>query len=84
MKIISSIIIGIGLVITLISSLVIFYATHTGVSGVTNSAERGIGDIAWGLSTAYYASFINLFGCAILVLGVLLALVAMFTGRKKQ
>jgi hypothetical protein len=84
MKIISTILIVIGFLISGISSLIIFYATFTGVNGIRNSETAGISGIAWGLSTAYLASFVNLFGFAILGIGVLLLVISMFTGRKQQ
>lgn len=85
MKIVSLILLILGFVICGVCGLVIFYATYTGISGFQNeSGSAGIADVTWGLSTAYLASFGNLLGFGILGLGILLAAVGMFTGRKQQ
>lgn len=84
MKIISTILIVIGFAISGICSLGIFYATYTGVSGIKTGETSGIASVAWGLSTAYLLSFANLFGFAILGIGVLLLVIGLFSGRKQQ
>jgi len=36
------------------------------------------------LSTSRILSFVDLFGCAIIFLGIVLNIISMFTGRKQQ
>ena len=78
MQSMSKLLIGIGFVITAASSLVIFYATRFGVSGIQTSEATGIADIIWSISTNYRASYVNLFGLAILAFGI----VSSFFGKK--
>ena len=75
MKVISKILIAIGLFITVISNLATYYGLHTAVQGVKNSADEGIGAVARGMDSAYFWSFISLFGCLILVVDVVLAFI---------
>ena len=84
MKILSTILIVIGFLISGVCSLMIFYATHVAISATQNSETSGIGDVVWGLSSAYLFSLINLAGFAILGVGVLLLIIGLFTGRKQQ
>jgi uncharacterized membrane protein len=84
MKIISLILIILGFVISGICSLVIFYAGFTAMSGIQNGATSGIADVAWAMSTTYLVSFVNLLGFAILALGILLAVIGLFTERKQK
>jgi TRAP-type mannitol/chloroaromatic compound transport system permease small subunit len=84
MKTISLILIILGFIISGICGLIIFYASFTAMSAVGTGASSAIGEVAWAMSTTYLVSFVNLFGFAILGLGVLLAVIGMFTGRKQQ
>lgn len=84
MKIVSVLLTVIGLLITGFSSLGIFYSIFTAVNAGKNSGAEGIGIVIWGLNTAYKLGFVNLFGLAILFFGVILLIVAMFTGKKQQ
>jgi hypothetical protein len=73
MKAISWILIGIGFFITALSNLATFYGLRAAVNGMENSAENGIGIVAWGMSFSYTSSFIGLFGCFILFTGMIFA-----------
>jgi hypothetical protein len=84
MKILSLILIILGFVISGVCSLVIFYASFTAMSAVGTGASSAIGEVAWAMSTTYLVSFVNLLGFAILGLGILLAVIKMFTGGKQQ
>jgi hypothetical protein len=83
MKILSLILIILGFAISGVCSLIIFYAAFTAMSAVGTGDARALGEIGWAMSTTYLVSFVNLLGFAILGLGVLLAVIGMFTGRKQ-
>ena len=84
MKIVSLILIILGFIISGICSLIIFYATFKGVTGIQGGQTSGIADVAWAISTTYLVSFVNLFGFAIIGLGILLAVIGLFTGKKQE
>ena len=84
MKIIASIITVIGLLITGICSLGIVFSMYSATNAMKSAETSGIGIFAQWFSYAQMLSYANLFGLAILFIGVVLMIVAMFTGRKKQ
>ncbi|CAN5596898.1 hypothetical protein BH10ACI1_BH10ACI1_26320 [soil metagenome] len=84
MKIIALIITIIGMLITGISSLGIVYSIHTAIESMKNAGNAGIGIFASWISTTQTLSYVNIFGAAILFLGVVLTVIVMFTGRKQQ
>ena len=81
MKAISWILISIGFIITVLSNLAAFYGLRAAVNGMENSAEGGIGIVAWGMSFSYTSSFVSLFGCFILFVGITLAGVGALTRK---
>jgi hypothetical protein len=43
--------------------------------GVEGAESDGIGNIAWGLSSAYYWNFVGLVGCVILIFGFIFSII---------
>lgn len=84
MKIISIILIIFGFILCVGSSLGIRFAIYTLVDGLMSSDTAGIGMVASAISSASLLSYVNLFGCAIIFIGILLNIVGMFAGRKRQ
>jgi len=72
-RMISRVLIVVGLLITVAGNLATFNGVHTAVNGMMNSAENGIASVATGMSSAYSWSLISLFGCFILIVGLVLA-----------
>ena len=70
---ISRILIVLGLLITAWSNLATVYGLNTSINGMQNSAENGIGLVAWGMSSAYFWSLVSLVGCFVLIVGLALA-----------
>ena len=84
MKIISVIIITIGFVICAISSLGIRYSVYNIVSGLMNTETTGIGQLASALSNASLLSYVNIFGCVVIFIGLVQNFISMFTEKKRQ
>jgi hypothetical protein len=72
MQVISRGLIVVGLLIIVAGNLATYYGIHTAVNAMRDTAESGIGDVAWGMSSAYFYSFVSLFGCLLLVVGLVL------------
>lgn len=70
MGIIAKILIIIGLLITIGSNFATYYGIRTAVNGMLDSAQSGIGVVAWGMDSAYFYSVVSLVGCFILVVGL--------------
>lgn len=84
LKIFAKLLIVLGLFMTLLASLIGFYGLFSAVRGIENADSTGIGVIAEGMSRAYFWGFVDLFGLAILVFGLLLALVASLMAKRAQ
>ena len=72
MGIIAKILTILGLLITIGSNLATYYGIRTAVNGMIDSAQGGIGVVAWGMDSAYFYSAFSLVGCFILVVGLVL------------
>ena len=73
MRVISRVLIVVGLLITVASNLATFYGLFTAVNGMRTAETNGIASVAWGMTSAYSWSFASLFGCFLLVVGLILA-----------
>ena len=73
MRIISRILIILGLLITIAGNFATYYGIRTAVNGMLDSASNGIGIVAWGMDSAYFYSLVSLVGCFLLVIGLSLA-----------
>lgn len=73
MNMISKILTGVGLLITVGGNLATYYGIRTAVRGIEDSESSGIGAVAYGMSTAYSYSFVSLIGCILLIVGLALA-----------
>lgn len=58
------------------SNFATYYGIRTAVNGMLDSANGGIGTVAWGMDSAYFFSVVSLVGCFILIVGLALAAVA--------
>ncbi len=76
MGIISKLVIILGLLVTVTSNLATYYGIRTAVNGMLDSANGGIGIVAWGMDSAYFFSVVSLVGCFILLVGLVLAALA--------
>ena len=76
MRIISRIFIALGLLITVVGNFATYYGIRTAVNGMVDSAENGIGIIAWGMDSAYFYSVVSLVGCFLLIIGLALGALA--------
>jgi len=74
--IISKIVIVLGLLVVLASNFATYYGIRTAVNGMLDSANGGIGIVAWGMDSAYFFSVVSLVGCFILIVGLILAALA--------
>ncbi|MET0754358.1 MAG: hypothetical protein ABWZ66_13330 [Pyrinomonadaceae bacterium] len=85
MKIISLILLVIGLIICGISSLTIVYTITSAVNAAMNGGgSAGIGMIGAALDTSRTMGIVNLLGCAMIFFGIVFNIISLFTGRKQQ
>lgn len=84
MKIISLILLVIGLIICGISSLTIVYTITSAVNAAMNSGSAGIGMIGAALDTSRTMGFVNILGCAMIFFGIVFNIISWFTGKKQQ
>ena len=82
MKVVALIFIAIGFAITALSNLAVFYGLRTAMLGMQDSAASGIGEVAWGMNLSYICSFISLFGCFILFVGVIFSIISLFVKKR--
>lgn len=73
MNVLSKILIGIGLLITVPGNLATFYGLYTSVNGMKAAESNGIGQVVSGMSFAYSCSVVSIIGCFILIVGIVLA-----------
>ncbi len=73
MNVISKILIGVGLLITVAGNLATYYGVRTAVNGIRDAESSGIASVAWGMSSAYTYSLVSLIGCFLLIVGIALA-----------
>jgi uncharacterized membrane protein len=83
MKIISIILIVIGLLLCAVGSFGTHFFVHHVMRDLMNAAAGGIGSVASGLQNAWYLSFVAMFGCLIMFLGVVLNIVVMLRAKKQ-
>jgi hypothetical protein len=76
MKTISKILIGIGLLMIVGSSVFARYALITFFTGLKNSEAKGIADADWGVEAAVDSSVVSLVGCLIFFVGISVAALA--------
>ncbi len=82
MNILSKLLLGLGLFITVTGNLATFYGLYTGVNGMRNAEAAGIAAVAWGMSSAYFWISISLVGCLILIVGALLGVLKSSTANR--
>ncbi len=73
MNIISKILTGIGLFIVTAGNLATYYAIRVATNGMLTAESSGIGEVAWGMSSAHSYSLASIVGCFILSAGLVLA-----------
>jgi len=83
MKIVSIILLVIGLLLCLVSGVWTHFAVHNVMYDLMHSEVAGIGRIASNLTNAWYLSFVNMVGCVFIFLGVVLNIISMFKERKQ-
>lgn len=83
MKIISIILIAIGLFLCAVGSVGVQYLLRKTLEALMNSETAGIGAIARGFDNAFLSNYIAIFGCVIIFIGLLLNIISIFTGRKQ-
>jgi hypothetical protein len=71
----SRVLIILGLFVTVIGNLVTAFGLHKAVNGMMTAATSGIADVAYGMDSAFRWVHVGLFGCFILVAGLVLAAV---------
>ena len=76
MRVISRILIVLGLLVTVVCNLATFYGIRTAISGMIDAESAGIAGVARGMSYASYGSVVGLLGCFILIVGLVLAAVS--------
>lgn len=76
MRLISRIVIVVGLLITVGANLATCYGLSTAVNGMRAAESNGIASVAWGMASAYSWCFVSLFGCFLLLVGLVIAAVA--------
>ena len=84
MKILSIILLVIGFILCGISSLALRYYLWQVINGMMASGTAGIGIVANGFDKMSLLSYVNIFGCVIIFLGIITSIVSLFTGRKQQ
>lgn len=84
MKIISIILIVIGLLLCAVGSFGTHFFVHHLMHDLMHAETAGIGTIASNLNNAWYLSFVSMAGCALIFFGLILNIISMFTGRKQQ
>ena len=84
MKTISLILTFIGLVLCFAGSVGVQILLRQTLNAMMNSETGGIGAIASGFENTFMANYLAIFGCMLVLLGLLLGVISMFTGRKQQ
>jgi uncharacterized membrane protein len=82
MKIISIILLVIGMLLCAVGSFGSHFFTHQVMYDIMHADTGGIGSIASGLTNAWYLSFVSIAGCVVIFLGVILNIVAMVRAKK--
>ena len=75
MRVVSRVLIVVGLLITIAGNLATFYGVRAAVRGMMNAESAGIASVAWGMTSAYSWSAVSLLGCFLLIVGLVLAAV---------
>lgn len=76
MRVISRIVIVVGLLISIAGNIATYYSARTAVNGMLADLSNGIAPVSWGLTSTYAWCFVSLFGCLLLLVGLVLAAVA--------
>jgi hypothetical protein len=76
LRVISRILIVVGVFVTVVCNLATFYGIRTAISGMMNAESAGIASVASGMSFASYGSVAGLLGCFVLIVGLILAAVS--------
>ncbi len=84
MRIISVILTFIGFVLCGIGSFGVRYMLYKVLEGLKNSETAGIGELARGFDNAVLLSYLSIFGCVIIFIGLILNFISMFTEKKRQ
>jgi hypothetical protein len=84
MKIISLVLLVIGLLLCLAGGFGTHFFIHHVIYDILHAETSGIGSIARGLDNAWYLSFVSIAGSAFVFLGLVFNIIAMFKGKKTQ
>jgi uncharacterized membrane protein len=83
MKIISIILIVIGLLLCTLGSFGTHFLIHQIMENIMRADSSGIGALASNLTNAWNLSFVGIAGCVVIFLGVILNIVAIFRAKKQ-
>ena len=83
MKIISIILIFIGLFLCAVGSAGMHFAIHKTIEGAMHAETAGVYSLAQNLETAWYLSIVSVVGCIVIFFGLVLNIISIFTGRKQ-
>jgi len=73
MKMVSKILLAVGLLLTVVGSLATRYSLNAYLRGMQRSAENGIGEAVAAFNMAFTYSTVSILGCLLLTSGVILA-----------
>jgi riboflavin transporter FmnP len=84
MRIISVILSVIGLMVCGVSAVGFRLTMSNLLNALLSGETSGIGQVASAITTANLLSYVNIFGCALIFLGILLNIFSMFGGKKQN
>jgi hypothetical protein len=84
MKIIAIILTSIGFVLCFFGNIGVQYLLRQTLAAMMDSQTSGIGAIASGFENTMLAGYVAIFGSVLVFLGILINIIALFTGRKRQ
>ena len=83
MRIISVVLTFIGFVLCFFGSVGVQVLLRQTLAALANSESAGIGAVARGFDNAMLSSYVAIFGSIVVLLGLLCAVVSLFTDRKR-
>jgi hypothetical protein len=84
MKIISLILVIIGFLLCAVSGLGLRIEVSAITENIMRAEASGIGGLASALYLASVLSYVNIFGCLVIFLGIILNIASLFAGKKQN
>ena len=73
----------VGFLICFGSSIGFRFALGGILNAIMSSETSGIGQINSAVQSGYYLSYLNILGCVVILIGIILNIISVFVGRKQ-